>query len=725
MTYAKIIIGAGTTEGESSDVRNLREYTFQWGDGRLVDVEVELNEGNNLSRCSFSVYDSDRSITDAFFTYVKEVEGLEPNQLRQQSSQQNEASNPSISGDAPANGTYGGVALTATQTDNAFKVAGIVSSLGGSRRDIETALITVMQESSLVFQSGGDRDSAGWYQQRPPWGDYATRTDIGGSTGLFLKGGQAAGTPGLIQWAARNQNPSGYDRGKAAQGVQRSAFPDKYNSWIPMAEALVDAMDLSGNSTTSPEEATQESLAVADNVPTSAEREATLAGQQITILLGFDDKPAAAYSFIHTGLSYDLYDKSILKFDGMAAAFVLHQSKKNSAYINLTLKELAEKIASNYGLTVDMTTEGPKYVYIDQKAETDWELLVRECDRVGLIIKNVGNNTIEIKARDEMVVEVPVWRLKLGENLTNFSVSHQANSTQGARSAEPGGSNSTGVKKFNLDPDTGALVQEADISVETLGSQSVASTTGTNLASIKPLTDGSTDLADSDRKANEQRVKGIMVSFETPTTPEILTVTPDDILLTDGLSEFLDRVWVIESISHTLSATSGWKTKGSAYTPLRNKYPTPAASTEQPGQAGAENDERNPGGFIWPTKTRTITSPFGPRSRGNHRGIDIGSPTGEACFASADGTVTQVVTGCRVGDRACGGRYGNVIYMSHPGGFETRYAHLSRLDVTNGQSITQGQQIGLTGNSGDSSGPHLHFEIRSGGAALDPLSKLK
>jgi murein DD-endopeptidase MepM/ murein hydrolase activator NlpD len=715
MTYAKILIGAGSTEIANSDDRDLRTYEFNWGDGRLIDVSVSLNEGNNLSTCSFSIYDKDRTIANDFFTYVKNVEGLEPNQLQQRAN--NTPASSSLAGEAPNSGVYGGVTLNQTQVDNAFKVASSVKALGGSTRDIETALITVMQESSLVFQKGGDRDSVGWYQQREPWGDYATRTDIGGSTGLFLKGGKAPGTPGLFSWTPRNQNPSGYDRAVAAQGVQRSAFPDKYANWLPMAEALIQAMNVDAVST--PTDDTQDSLAI-NTTPVSVEREATLAGQQITIFLGFDNKPSVGYSFIHTGIQYDLYDNSILKFDGTAAAFVLHQSKKNSAYINITLKELAEKISSNYGLTVDMTVEGPKYVYIQQKAETDWELLTRECDRIGLIIKNVGDNKIQIKARSEMLVDLPVWRLKLGENLTNFSVSHKANSTQGARSAEPGDLTSTGVKKYNIDPDTGLLVQEETTKSETLGSQNTASTIGVNLASIKPLTDGVSDLADSNRKANEQRVKGIVATFETPTTSEILKLTPDDVLLTEGITEFLDRVWVIEEVSHTLSASSGWKTTGTVYSPLRNKYPTQNGSIDT-----AQSDQKNPNGFIFPTKTRLITSPFGPRSSGTHKGIDIGTPTGENCFASAGGVVSQVVTGCKVGDRSCGGRYGNVVYITHPGGFETRYAHLSEVEVSQGQTVSQGQLIGRTGNTGDSSGPHLHHELRLNGVAKDPLQFIK
>ena len=74
----------------------------------------------------------------------------------------------------------------------------------------------------------------------------------------------------------------------------------------------------------------------------------------------------------------------------------------------------------------------------------------------------------------------------------------------------------------------------------------------------------------------------------------------------------------------------------------------------------------------------------------------------------------------RTAGEAESGGYGNVIYIAHAGGLETRYAHLSRIDVRMGQVVTSGQLIGAVGSTGNSSGPHLHFEIRQNGAAVNP-----
>ncbi len=86
-------------------------------------------------------------------------------------------------------------------------------------------------------------------------------------------------------------------------------------------------------------------------------------------------------------------------------------------------------------------------------------------------------------------------------------------------------------------------------------------------------------------------------------------------------------------------------------------------------------------------------------------GIDIGCPIGTPIAAAAEGTVIAAKSGWN-------GGYGNMVIISHPNGTQTVYGHLSRINVTTGQNVNDGQIIGTTGNSGQSTGPHLHFEIR-------------
>ena len=120
------------------------------------------------------------------------------------------------------------------------------------------------------------------------------------------------------------------------------------------------------------------------------------------------------------------------------------------------------------------------------------------------------------------------------------------------------------------------------------------------------------------------------------------------------------------------------------------------------------------GGCIWPTSGR-VTSGFGTRWGRLHAGIDIGAPTGTPIWATKEGTV--IFSGVQSG-------YGNVVIVSHGGGLTTLYGHQSRIAASNGQRVGQGDTIGYVGNTGRSTGPHLHFETRYGGTPRNPRSCL-
>ncbi len=122
--------------------------------------------------------------------------------------------------------------------------------------------------------------------------------------------------------------------------------------------------------------------------------------------------------------------------------------------------------------------------------------------------------------------------------------------------------------------------------------------------------------------------------------------------------------------------------------------------------------------FIWPCPSSSrITSGFGGRSSptegasSNHKGIDIGASTGSDILAAAGGTVTISTYSSSAG---------NYIMISHGGGVSTVYMHCSQRLVEVGDTVSQGQVIAKVGSTGYSTGPHLHFEIRSGGGNVDP-----
>jgi murein DD-endopeptidase MepM/ murein hydrolase activator NlpD len=115
--------------------------------------------------------------------------------------------------------------------------------------------------------------------------------------------------------------------------------------------------------------------------------------------------------------------------------------------------------------------------------------------------------------------------------------------------------------------------------------------------------------------------------------------------------------------------------------------------------------------YILPVCDYVFTSGYGARWGTTHYGIDLAVPTGTDVMAAADGRVIQ---------SGWNGGYGISVYLEHDDGSITRYGHMSETLVTVGEYVTQGSVIGLSGNTGDSTGPHVHFEIRIEDAAVDP-----
>jgi len=135
-----------------------------------------------------------------------------------------------------------------------------------------------------------------------------------------------------------------------------------------------------------------------------------------------------------------------------------------------------------------------------------------------------------------------------------------------------------------------------------------------------------------------------------------------------------------------------------------------------------ERGTKIPPTYIKPISGGRASSGFGKRkapTRGassNHKGQDWAVPTGTAVMASNGGTVVKA---------GWGSGYGYVVYINHADGRQTRYAHLSKVLVSVGQTVKQGEKIALSGNTGISSGPHVHFEILINGKQVNPLNYLE
>src|SRR5437763_5868558 len=119
--------------------------------------------------------------------------------------------------------------------------------------------------------------------------------------------------------------------------------------------------------------------------------------------------------------------------------------------------------------------------------------------------------------------------------------------------------------------------------------------------------------------------------------------------------------------------------------------------------------------LAWPLTVHVLGDPFGPRGDRWHTGIDLPAPLGTPVYSARAGEV--VWAGWRDG-------YGFLVTVAHGHGERSMYAHLSRIDVRVGVWVGQGVRVGLVGATGDATGPHLHFEVRVHGAAVDPLRAL-
>ena len=162
----------------------------------------------------------------------------------------------------------------------------------------------------------------------------------------------------------------------------------------------------------------------------------------------------------------------------------------------------------------------------------------------------------------------------------------------------------------------------------------------------------------------------------------------------------------------TAAPTTTAPAPGQPPAPTTTKAPASPTTTATPTTTKPSGG----GGLRWPV-SGPVTSPYGPRWGTFHKGIDIGAGMGTPIAAAGSGTIFY--SGQMDG-------YGNVILLDHGNGIVTLYAHQSQLIATKGQYVNAGATIGLVGSTGNSTGPHLHFEVRTGsnGMAVDPMGYL-
>ena len=175
-------------------------------------------------------------------------------------------------------------------------------------------------------------------------------------------------------------------------------------------------------------------------------------------------------------------------------------------------------------------------------------------------------------------------------------------------------------------------------------------------------------------------------------------------------------------------AASSAKTESSAKSAESSKSSDSSTSSASSAKKSAEKaspatDTASSSGYTLPVEGATIGTGYKVAgsmwSSGYHTGVDFVVPTGTTIKSVAAGTVVSA---------GWGGAYGNQVVIQHADGQYSQYAHLSSLSVLAGQTVTEGQQIGLSGATGNVTGPHLHFEIRTTpdyGSDVDPVAYLR
>ncbi|MGB3471735.1 MAG: M23 family metallopeptidase [Erythrobacter sp.] len=200
----------------------------------------------------------------------------------------------------------------------------------------------------------------------------------------------------------------------------------------------------------------------------------------------------------------------------------------------------------------------------------------------------------------------------------------------------------------------------------------------------------------------------------------VLSVAASPAMANSSANAAVDVTETIKEVQDDALATGDprFRELFASWTSLDNAGPDPFAVDTTPTiqQPFVSVPSRNP------LNSARMTSGYGMRThpvlgrRKRHNGIDLAAPTGTPVYATADGTV----------DRADRSRsYGLVIYLDHGSDLETRYAHLSRLSVADGQQVRKGDLIGYVGSTGRSTGPHLHYEVRVAGVAVNPIPYMK
>lgn len=247
----------------------------------------------------------------------------------------------------------------------------------------------------------------------------------------------------------------------------------------------------------------------------------------------------------------------------------------------------------------------------------------------------------------------------------------------------------------------------------------------------KEVLAGNPEMTEDSKIQSGQKIKIVSVSHLTVMSKGILTSTetiPYDVVTTTDPKLASGNTVVKEQgsdgskvVTYSYLQKNGQNISKQVVDEKVTMQPVTQVVSEGPGltsvsmASAASRGSNSFNGIAWPLRG-PINSPFGSRWGSFHNGIDIGGGIGSSYSAAASGKVVEA---------GWGGGYGNMILIDHGNGVRTRYAHSSKLLVSVGQHVEQGQSIGLVGSTGHSTGPHLHFEVIINGSTVNPSSYLR
>ncbi len=253
------------------------------------------------------------------------------------------------------------------------------------------------------------------------------------------------------------------------------------------------------------------------------------------------------------------------------------------------------------------------------------------------------------------------------------------------------------------------------VTVESVSASAKTEKAGAKKASVKTYAVQAGDYLS--KIAQEQSVSG---GWQKLYSDNRTAIGADPALIHPGLKLTIGKKAASTSPSSSSPSSSSSSSSGSSSKSTQTEESTPAAETSTKTEAA---DTGSSSGYTLPVADAAVGTAYRVAgsmwSSGYHTGVDFVVPTGTSLKAVGAGTVVSA---------GWGGAYGNQVVIKLADGYYAQYAHLSQLSVSAGQTVTAGQQVGLSGATGNVTGPHLHFEIRTTpdyGSDVDPVAYLR